>query len=169
MFPCVLEWIRSTVFPISLNDFSELLGYVLSLIYMYMYPFLMHSIFSISRDLLFFVLQDFMGKSDPFLEISRQASDGSWQVVHRTEVSPTSILYLCFIQKSRHMYMMWYKELISNFTQQLTLHCFDDNSVPEYPYQFDFRVTADLKNRLVLWELVPWQFSFFFKVQSSYM
>nr|XP_022339072.1 copine-3-like [Crassostrea virginica]XP_022339073.1 copine-3-like [Crassostrea virginica] len=30
--------------------------------------------------------KDFMGKSDPFLEISKQTSDGSLQVVHRTEV-----------------------------------------------------------------------------------
>ncbi|XP_061179726.1 copine-3-like [Saccostrea echinata] len=30
--------------------------------------------------------KDFLGKSDPFLEISRQVSDGSWQVIHRTEV-----------------------------------------------------------------------------------
>ncbi|GFS16625.1 copine-3 [Elysia marginata] len=30
--------------------------------------------------------KDFMGKSDPFLEISRVQSDGTWQVVHRTEV-----------------------------------------------------------------------------------
>ena len=27
-----------------------------------------------------------MGKSDPFLEISRVQPDGTWQVVHRTEV-----------------------------------------------------------------------------------
>lgn len=31
--------------------------------------------------------QDFLGKSDPYLEISKRAADGSWQVVHRTEVS----------------------------------------------------------------------------------
>ncbi|XP_041375348.1 copine-3-like isoform X1 [Gigantopelta aegis] len=30
--------------------------------------------------------KDFMGKSDPYLEILRPVSDGSWQVVHRTEV-----------------------------------------------------------------------------------
>ncbi|KAK6185840.1 hypothetical protein SNE40_007986 [Patella caerulea] len=30
--------------------------------------------------------KDFMGKSDPFLEILRGTMDGSWQVVHRTEV-----------------------------------------------------------------------------------
>ncbi|KAK2149260.1 hypothetical protein LSH36_458g02009 [Paralvinella palmiformis] len=34
----------------------------------------------------FVVLEDTFGKSDPFLEFSRQMSDGSWQVVHRTEV-----------------------------------------------------------------------------------
>ena len=27
-----------------------------------------------------------MGKSDPYLEFSRQMGDGKWQVVHRTEV-----------------------------------------------------------------------------------
>ncbi|KAK3756230.1 hypothetical protein RRG08_035292 [Elysia crispata] len=31
--------------------------------------------------------EDFFGKSDPYLEIMRATQDGSWQVVHRTEVS----------------------------------------------------------------------------------
>ncbi|XP_033754155.1 copine-3-like isoform X2 [Pecten maximus] len=30
--------------------------------------------------------KDFMGKSDPYIEIQRQSPDGSWQVTHRTEV-----------------------------------------------------------------------------------
>ncbi|KAK6185839.1 hypothetical protein SNE40_007985 [Patella caerulea] len=30
--------------------------------------------------------KDFMGKSDPYLEILKETMDGSWQVVHRTEV-----------------------------------------------------------------------------------
>ncbi|XP_052230447.1 copine-3-like isoform X2 [Dreissena polymorpha] len=30
--------------------------------------------------------KDFMGKSDPYLEILKQSSDGGWLVVHRTEV-----------------------------------------------------------------------------------
>lgn len=33
------------------------------------------------------ILQDFLGKSDPYLEILKGNPDGSWQVVHRTEVS----------------------------------------------------------------------------------
>lgn len=36
-------------------------------------------------DFLYFI-QDLFGKSDPYLEIQKAASDGSWQVVHRTEV-----------------------------------------------------------------------------------
>jgi len=28
-----------------------------------------------------------MGKSDPYIEISKNMPDGSWVVVHRTEVS----------------------------------------------------------------------------------
>ena len=31
-------------------------------------------------------LQDFLGKSDPYLQFSRQMPDGRLQVVHRTEV-----------------------------------------------------------------------------------
>ncbi|XP_018429910.1 PREDICTED: copine-1-like isoform X1 [Nanorana parkeri] len=30
--------------------------------------------------------KDFLGKSDPFLELYRQGDDGSWQLAHRTEV-----------------------------------------------------------------------------------
>ncbi|XP_021347937.1 copine-3-like isoform X2 [Mizuhopecten yessoensis] len=30
--------------------------------------------------------KDFMGKSDPYIEMMRQGPDGSWQVTHRTEV-----------------------------------------------------------------------------------
>ncbi|WAR12869.1 CPNE3-like protein, partial [Mya arenaria] len=30
--------------------------------------------------------KDFLGKSDPYLEILKRTSDGGWQVVHRTEV-----------------------------------------------------------------------------------
>ncbi|XP_060567238.1 copine-3-like [Ruditapes philippinarum] len=30
--------------------------------------------------------KDFLGKSDPYLQISKGNSDGSWQVIHRTEV-----------------------------------------------------------------------------------
>lgn len=39
--------------------------------------------------LLFFFLQDFFGKSDPYLEFHKQETeDGKWMLVHRTEVSP---------------------------------------------------------------------------------
>jgi len=32
--------------------------------------------------------QDFLGKSDPYLEFAKQNPDGSFSPVHRTEVSP---------------------------------------------------------------------------------
>ena len=32
-------------------------------------------------------MQDFLGKSDPFLELARSKEDGTFVVVHRTEVS----------------------------------------------------------------------------------
>ena len=35
---------------------------------------------------IYLFLQDFLGKSDPYLEIQRPTPDGSWQIVHRTEV-----------------------------------------------------------------------------------
>ena len=33
-------------------------------------------------------LQDFLGKSDPYLIISRQLPDGSFAAVHKTKVPP---------------------------------------------------------------------------------
>lgn len=32
-------------------------------------------------------VQDFFGKSDPYLEFHKQGEDGKWMLVHRTEVS----------------------------------------------------------------------------------
>ena len=43
--------------------------------------------------MLYVKFQDFLGKSDPYLEISKRASDGSWQVVHRTEVSQIFFIF----------------------------------------------------------------------------
>lgn len=37
--------------------------------------------------------KDLFGKSDPYLEISRNEGGGSWTVIHRTEVS---IINTCF-------------------------------------------------------------------------
>lgn len=33
-----------------------------------------------------FCLQDFLGKSDPFLEFYKQSNAGTWQLVYRSEV-----------------------------------------------------------------------------------
>jgi len=38
-----------------------------------------------------------MGKSDPYLEFSRQMSDGKFIVVHRTEVQQNVEEYFCVI------------------------------------------------------------------------
>ncbi len=47
-------------------------------------------------------VQDFFGKSDPYLEFHKQGEDGKWMLVHRTEVShgwglkaPTSNCHYC--------------------------------------------------------------------------
>jgi len=45
--------------------------------------------FSITLRSIMYYFQDFMGKSDPYLEFSRQMPDGKLQVVHRTEVQHT--------------------------------------------------------------------------------
>lgn len=37
-------------------------------------------------------MQDFFGKSDPYLEFHKQGEDGKWMLVHRTEVSNLSLL-----------------------------------------------------------------------------
>ena len=39
----------------------------------------------------FSILQDFLGKSDPYLEFQKQNPDGSFSVVHRTMVSDFSL------------------------------------------------------------------------------
>ena len=36
-----------------------------------------------------FFIQDFLGKSDPYLELARSKEDGTFVVVHRTEVRNT--------------------------------------------------------------------------------
>ena len=46
---------------------------------------------------IFILIQDFLGKSDPYLELARSREDGSFVVVHRTEVSLFIICdkYIC--------------------------------------------------------------------------
>lgn len=39
----------------------------------------------------FVTVQDFFGKSDPYLEFHKQGEDGKWMLVHRTEVRIPSI------------------------------------------------------------------------------
>ena len=60
-------------------------------------PLLIANVFLQSADLffcnsLFFKNQDFMGKSDPYLEFSRPMPDGKLQAVHRTEVQMCHIV-----------------------------------------------------------------------------
>lgn len=52
-------------------------------------------------------VQDFFGKSDPYLEFHKQGEDGKWMLVHRTEVShwqrlnlPSSDCYYCRLSLS---------------------------------------------------------------------
>lgn len=41
----------------------------------------------IYNNLIIILTQDFLGKSDPYLELARSKEDGTFVVVHRTEVS----------------------------------------------------------------------------------
>ena len=43
-------------------------------------------------------IQDFLGKSDPFLELARSKEDGTFVVVHRTEVINILLCYLVLKQ-----------------------------------------------------------------------
>lgn len=40
-----------------------------------------------AKDGFLLLTQDLFGKSDPYLEFHKQTSDGTWLLVHRTEVS----------------------------------------------------------------------------------
>jgi len=41
-------------------------------------------------------IQDFLGKSDPYLELARSKEDGTFVVVHRTEVRNTEIFFTMY-------------------------------------------------------------------------
>jgi len=51
--------------------------------------------FRVSQRFPNFFLQDFLGKSDPFLEIWLQNSDGTWTISHRlvTRIKLTNLTY----------------------------------------------------------------------------
>lgn len=62
-----------------------------------------------------FSFQDFMGKSDPYLEFSRRMPDGGYQVVHRTEVRQSELKCWCvivsksFFQKDFVIFNIYYE------------------------------------------------------------
>ena len=64
---------------------------------------------------IYLFLQDFLGKSDPYLEIQRPTPDGSWQIVHRTEVlhcsAPFTVKGLWKIRNSvmTHFFLSLYR------------------------------------------------------------
>ena len=41
-------------------------------------------------------VQDFLGKSDPYLEFAKQNTDGTFTVVHRTQVTLIAYVSECF-------------------------------------------------------------------------
>lgn len=62
-------------------------------------------------------LQDFFGKSDPYLEFHKQGEDDKWMLVHRTEVSPTFLLmylsmFLLWVRLDIMSGTVWFDELI---------------------------------------------------------
>lgn len=64
--------------------------------------------------------KDFFGKSDPYLEISRHTVDGSWMLVHRTEVIKNTLnpTWRTFFLSGNALNM-------SNAEQEIKLSCFD--------------------------------------------
>ena len=61
-------------------------------------------------------VQDFLGKSDPYLEFAKQNTDGTFTVTHRTQV--TLIVYVseCFARVARlvcRIFGRWLSQVIA--------------------------------------------------------
>nr|XP_011422303.2 copine-3 isoform X2 [Crassostrea gigas] len=82
--------------------------------------------------------KDFLGKSDPYLEISKRAADGSWQVVHRTEVIKNTLN------------PVWRPFCLSSFvlcggnkSQEIKFDCYDYDSDGSHDFIGAFTTTLE--------------------------
>lgn len=66
-------------------------------------------------------MQDFFGKSDPYLEFHKQGEDGKWMLVHRTEVSHPWGITRTFIKLSLLPTMSCHCQ--QNRVLQEVIHC----------------------------------------------
>ncbi|BFZ19711.1 hypothetical protein BsWGS_22750 [Bradybaena similaris] len=64
--------------------------------------------------------KDFMGKSDPYLEIQKPTLDGNWQVVQRTEVAKNNLNPIW-----RTVVVPVHKLCGGNMQQQIKIDCYD--------------------------------------------
>ncbi|KAI8790172.1 copine-3 [Biomphalaria glabrata] len=80
--------------------------------------------------------KDFFGKSDPYLEIQRASADGSWQVVHRTEVVKNNL------NPSWRPFELSVQKLCGgNKQQNIKIDCYDWDSDGSHDYIGGFVTT----------------------------
>lgn len=73
--------------------------------------------------------KDFMGKSDPYLEIQKPTIDGSWQIVHRTEVIKNNLN-----PSWRPVTLPVHSLCGGNRQQQIKIDCYDWDSDGSHDY-----------------------------------
>ncbi|GFN97507.1 copine-3 [Plakobranchus ocellatus] len=82
--------------------------------------------------------KDFMGKSDPYLEIQKPTIDGSWQIVHRTEVVKNNLN-----PSWRPVTLPVHNLCGGNRQQQIKIDCYDWDSDGSHDYIGGFTTTLD--------------------------
>ncbi|GFR91640.1 copine-3 [Elysia marginata] len=82
--------------------------------------------------------KDFMGKSDPYLEIQKPTRDGSWQIVHRTEVIKNNLN-----PSWRPVTLPVHGLCGGNRQQQIKIDCYDWDSDGSHDYIGGFITTLE--------------------------
>ncbi|KAK3771254.1 hypothetical protein RRG08_024333 [Elysia crispata] len=82
--------------------------------------------------------KDFMGKSDPYLEIQKPTSDGCWQIVHRTEVVKNNLN-----PSWRPVTLPVHGLCGGNKNQQIKIDCYDWDSDGSHDYIGGFITTLE--------------------------
>ncbi|XP_064611987.1 copine-4-like isoform X2 [Liolophura sinensis] len=95
--------------------------------------------------------KDFLGKSDPYLEFSRACSDGTWQVVHRTEVVRNNL------NPSWRTFQLSSQTLCNNDrTRPIKIDCYDWDNDGSHDFIGGFTTSLDEMAQAVTGREISW-------------